>query len=78
MNFQSKILNEVTSIGVYDDSKHFYWVGFPKEDDGNDSDDFSIIENANTPIYDRKSEGSVYFLDLRWRKEVARISLLFN
>ena len=62
MDFQRKILDKVTHIDVYDDFKHFYWVIFPKEDDGNDSDESSIIEHANTPIYDRKSEGSVLFL----------------
>ena len=64
LNIQRKILNEVTNIDVHDDSEHFYWVVLPKENDGNDSGDSSIIVNANTPIYDRKSEGSVRFLIL--------------
>ena len=40
-----------------------------KEDDGNDSDESLIIENVNSPIYDRKSEGYVRFLDPKWIKE---------
>ena len=68
LDFQRNISDEVTNLDVYDESKHYYWVGFPKED-GNDSDESLIIENANTPIYDRKSEGSVRFLDPRWIKE---------
>ena len=54
--FQRKLLDEVTNLDVYDDSKYFYWVDFPKKDDGNDSDETSIIENANTTIYDCKKK----------------------
>ena len=43
------------------------WIS--KEDDGNDSDESSIIENANTPIYDRESEEYVRFLDPKLVKE---------
>ena len=35
----------------------------------NDSDESLIIENANTSIYDCKSEGSVCFLDPKWIQE---------
>ena len=63
-----KKLDEKTNIDLYDDCKHFYWVGFPKKDAGNDSDDSFIIENANPSIYDRKGEGSVSFLNSKWIK----------
>ena len=41
--FQRNILDEVTNNDVYDDSKHFPWVGFPRHDIGNDLDESSII-----------------------------------
>ena len=69
LDFQKNILDEVANIDGYDDSNHHYWVGFPKKDYGNDSDDSLIIENANITIYDCKSEGSVRFLDPKWIKE---------
>ena len=69
LDFQRKILDDVTNIDVYDDSKYFYQVGFPNDDDRNDSYEFLIIEIANTPIYDCKSVGSVRFLDLNWIKK---------
>ena len=32
LDFQRKILDEVTNLNVYVDSKYFYWVSFPKKD----------------------------------------------
>ena len=69
-DFQRKILDEVKNIDFYDDTNHFYWVGFPEEDDRNDSDESSIIENTNTPIHNCKSKVSVYFLDPKWLKKL--------
>ena len=69
LDFQRITLDEVIIMDVYYDSNQHYWVGFPKVDDGNDSDESLIIENANIPIYDRKSGGSVRFLDSKWIKE---------
>ena len=62
LDFQRNLLDDVANIDVYNDSNHHYQVGFPKQDDMNDSDETLIIENVNTLIYDRKSEGSVRFL----------------
>ena len=31
LDFQRNFLDEVTKKDIYDDSKHFYWVGFPKK-----------------------------------------------
>ena len=45
------------------------FVRLAKDDVMNNSDEFSIIENMNTPIYDRKSEVSVRCLDPKWIKE---------
>ena len=67
-DFQKNILDLVTNKDVFEESQQTYWVGFPKDDNGNESDD-SVIETVNTPIYDRKSEGSVRFLDPKWVKE---------
>ena len=64
------IFKEVTNINAYDDSKHFCWVYFVRQDDGDNLDKSSIIDNA--------SEGSVCSLDPKWIKENCRISLLFN
>ena len=73
MDFQKNILDEVANIDVYDDSKHHNWVRFPPKLIGMGQ---IIIEITNSPIYDRKSEGSVRFLDPKWIKEHCQKKLI--